>query len=531
MLPIHAAVMYTGEVLFWAPDLERHPEHSTTSAAAWPHLNDMTRVEVALFNPAGDEIRYPPMSNSRNLFCAGQCFLPDGRVFVAGGHAHPFNNPDRADRDIHTFDPGTFAWSRKRDMDVARWYPTCTALDDGRILIVSGYSDGVPPNPFTDSIVGLDFSTNSGVAFAPINAQYDLFNPTTEQLAVDSDRFWLKGYLPPIGEQALYPFVKLLPGGTLFAHNDRASTLFVPGGKSPLWRTRSPEIYTNVNTDVTRTYPGQGACVVLPLDNSPRCRILVVGGSEALPATIDYTNSATDTAEIFEFDATRPHTERQAGWRSTSKMNNRRFMSDAVLLPNGSVLILGGSAMGKADDNSQPVLQPEMFDPETESFTPMAMQSVPRQYHSVAVLLPSGRILSAGSSGSWPHAPAPLDLRHPDTVPQYKVEIFDPPYLLTGDPRPEIYVAPDSITYGATATLTLESDLPITSVMLMRPCAVTHSNDMEQRAMRLEFEMNSSSLLDFDTPQRATWMPPGWYMLFVVNSRGVPSRGHFLHLS
>lgn len=205
-------------------------------------------------------------------------------------------------------------------------------------------------------------------------------------------------------------------------------------------------------------------------------------------------------------------------------------MSDAVLLPDGNVFVLGGSAAGKADDNRDEVLEPEMFNSVDETWTTMPAQSVPRRYHSVAVCLPSGRVLSAGSTGSWPHAPWPFDDRHPGTYPEYRIETYSPGYLFRGA-RPVILTAPTTASYGQSVSVVLRSDSDASRATLLRPCAVTHTNDMEQRHLEIEIIQNQTSSLTVQMPPDGTWAPPGWYMLFVINSKGVPSVGHFVHLS
>jgi hypothetical protein len=204
-------------------------------------------------------------------------------------------------------------------------------------------------------------------------------------------------------------------------------------------------------------------------------------------------------------------------------------MSDGVLLPDQTVLLTGGSSIGKADDNNDPVLEPELFDARTEAWTSMAPMTVPRRYHAVAVLLPDGRVLSAGSSGSWPHAPWPLDDRHPPTIPERRVEIFSPPYLFRG-PRPQIAHAPKAVRYNATFGVVLAEHMRIESVALLRPCAVTHTNDMEQRHVELTIERQSGRTVTVHTPPDPTWAAPGWYMLFVLNGDDVPSVAHFMRL-
>jgi Galactose oxidase-like, Early set domain len=516
MTPIHAALMRTGEVLFWAPDLTRNPDHNPGSPNAWPYINDMERVSIAMFDPASGRSRSLPMNNPRNLFCAGQSFLPDGRLFVAGGHAFPGVLGRGADHDVHLFDSSAKEWDRLDDMPLARWYPTCTTLEDGKILIVSGFFNGVPPNPTTWPLGAL------------VNPFYDLFDPTTERLSAASGRVWM----PPLGEQTLYPFVKLLPGGTLFVHNKQISRLWVkdPAAQHPLGRTRTAHVYVNVASNNFRTYPGQGACVILPLSTSATTvRILVAGGGGETGNTIVHDTPATNTAEIFEFRTNRT-SQRQDGWRPIASMKNRRFMSDGVLLPDQSVLLSGGSGIGKADDNNNPVLEPELFNSRDETWRAVASQNVPRRYHSVALLLPDGRVLSAGSTANWPHPPWPLDDRHPPVIPERRLEVYEPPYLFRGT-RPSIGSAPASVKYGAAFSFELAKRMRIKTVALLRPAAVTHTNDMDQRHVELDIEGQSGRRITVRAPEDGTWAPPGWYMLFALNNDDVPSRAVFIRLS
>jgi hypothetical protein len=513
LVPIHAAVLKTGQVLFWSPDLTRNPDHSPGSPAAWPYINDMERVKMALFDPNEGLSRSLAMGHPRNLFCAGQCALPDGRILVAGGHAFPgFGHG--ADHDMHLFDPVGRTWARTQDMPLARWYPTCTTLETGDALIVSGFYNGVPPNPTTWPFGAL------------INPTYDLFGETTLRA---TQGLWMAQQ----GEQTLYPFVKLLPGGTLLVHNGTRTTLFVPDGNATatLGRTRSNLEYANVATKNLRTYPAQGACVLLPLDyQTAKARVLVAGGGGELDTRVVHDTEATSTAEVFDFDIKRPGGQRQDGWRAVQSMKHRRFMSDGVLLPDETVLVLGGSSMGKADDNNDPVLEPELFDSQAERWSPVASQSVPRRYHAVSVLLPDGRVLSAGSSGNWPHAPWPLDDRHPPVIPEYRVEIYSPGYLFRGE-RPVIDSAPEAVKYDHDFEFRLKKSMQLKSVAFLRPCSVTHTNDMDQRHLRLAIVQRHDRRVTVHTPPDGTWAPPGWYMLFALNEDGVPSVARFVQLA
>lgn len=521
MVPIHAALMKTGAVLFFSLDMTEGVNNDV--------FNDMDRAQSAVFDPRSGKATNVLWRNPRNVFCAGQCFLPDGRLLVVGGHAFPgVTLKGGADKEVHTFDPAKSEWTRLERMPTARWYPTCTALEDGRVLIVSGYSRGVPPN--VTAFIGFPPDAIERILpgiydKAPINGTYEVFDPQTDQRSAPGH------FLAP-NEQTLYPFVKLLPGGTLFVHSKHLSRLFFPDSSAgPLRKRDSGKVYKNSLSQNYRSYPGQGACVLLPLiSNEPRARVLIAGGADESKLYVDHEVQATNTAEVFGFNPALAPSQEQSGWKAIDSMKNRRFMSDAVLLPDLSVLVTGGSAWGRADDNHTPVLEPERLDTRTMTWSRLARQTVPRRYHSVALLLPDGRVLSAGSTGSFPHDGNPFYPRRPSTEPEFRVEVFSPPYLFRGQ-RPVITEAPTSIRYGQTISVAFSRADYLNSIVLIRPGAVTHTNDMDQRCLRLWVEKQSPGNVTVRAPIDGTWAPPGWYMLFVSNLNDVPSIAHFVHLT
>ena len=514
MVPIHAALVSTGKVLFFSGDEDAS------------RLNVIDTAKTGLWDPETKTFEPIQWAQPRNMFCAGQCQLPDGRILVAGGQAFPGLGTG-ADHDIHTFDPNSETWSRYGDMTRARWYPTCLSLPDGRALIVSGYCAGVFPNPIAE------------LSGQPVNEEWDRFDPTNNALdnSPASQRFFLAGI-------DLYPFLKLLPGGAIFVHYRDATRLFfpLPPGLSNLGyiaQSVFPPVYFT-NSSNTRTYPGQGACVLLPIPASTGpvpVRILVVGGGDEnatsvsgattwpLPGSV--ASIATNTAEIFEFDPALPLTVRQSGWRTTASMNQRRFMSDAVLLPDGTVLVVGGTAVGQADNNDVPVMEAELFDPISETWQQMSGQSVPRRYHSTALLLPDGSVLSVGSTTNWPAAP--WIFPQPVYEPEYRVQIFYPPYFFRG-PRPQIRLAPLVVGYAATFNVTVSAEDQVIDAMLIRPGAVTHTNDMEQRCIHLAIVDRGQDRITLRSPPDATIAPPGYYMLFILDARRLPSVGRFLRI-
>jgi hypothetical protein len=234
------------------------------------------------------------------------------------------------------------------------------------------------------------------------------------------------------------------------------------------------------------------------------------------------SGAATDrnpqTVESIDLTSPAPGTN----WATPAlTMNFARANVNAVLLPDGNIFIVGGQRAGKWNfTDPDPVLEGEIFDPVTETFTPTAPMQFPRQYHSVAVLLPDGRVLCAGG----------VDPTHPVERDQRQMEVFSPPYLDMG-PRPAIASAPASVSYGATITVDTPDAADIASVVLIRPNSVTHHTDAGHRLIRIPIAGTTASGIDVQLPATATIAPPGHYMLFLVNGMGVPSEAVFLHIS
>src|SRR5206468_8141724 len=292
-----------------------------------------------------------------NPDCAGHSFLPDGRLVVAGGTLS--FTPLTGTQLSYLFDPYAEQWTALPEMTNGRWYPTCVTLDDGKVVTFSGLSD-VPgtPNPDIES-------WNPG---APYNWQL-------------------------LGQRTLpyYPLLHLMPSGRVFM-----------AGPSPL--TETYDSAANSWTPIATTnFPGRyEACSVLlpPTFN----RVMLVGGYNG-------SGQPTSSAEIIDLADPAPR------WQLTAHMSFARMEHNAVLLPDGKVLVIGGRSDN--DSTPTPVLTPEIFDPAGRTWTSVAPHSVARRYHSTAVLLPDARVLAAG--GDY----------------QPSGEIYSPPYLFRG-PRPEI---------------------------------------------------------------------------------------------
>ena len=200
-------------------------------------------------------------------------------------------------------------------------------------------------------------------------------------------------------------------------------------------------------------------------------KVLVIGGGKrgAVP---------TNTAEILDLMSPVP------AWQYTSPMQNARRHANATLLPDGKVLVTGGSRSSENNVAAGAILPAELWDPATGAWTTMASLTNPRIYHSTAVLLPDGRVLTAGGS-----KPTGLSFG------LNNAQIYSPPYLFQGT-RPVIGAAPASVGYGTTFVVGTTDARSIAKVRLIKLSSVTHSFNMGQRIATLNFRPTEDGLRD-----------------------------------
>jgi hypothetical protein len=193
-------------------------------------------------------------------------------------------------------------------------------------------------------------------------------------------------------------------------------------------------------------------------------------------------------------------------------MNHGRTRLNAVILPDRTVFVSGGGSEGEA----RPVLESEIYDPQSGTWTVTATATVPRLYHSVALLLPDGRVATAGSNPD----------RGDDEL---RIEIYHPPYLFRGR-RPFIEEAPAAASYGGEFTLRTPNARDIRWVQLIRPMATTHSTDSQQRLLDLPFTVTALDELTVTVPDEPNLAPPGWWMLSIVDTKRRPSDAEWVRL-
>ncbi|MDQ3623642.1 MAG: DUF1929 domain-containing protein [Verrucomicrobiota bacterium] len=215
-------------------------------------------------------------------------------------------------------------------------------------------------------------------------------------------------------------------------------------------------------------------------------------------------------------------------WEKIASMTKARRHHNATLLPDGSVLVTGGTDGAGFNDLAKPVKLPELWTPATGQWTSMAEESVPRQYHSTAVLLPDATVLSGGGGEYRPdgqHQNHPNDSRR-------NAQIFSPPYLFKSTvqkPRPVITDIPGEVDYGQSFAVQVTAGVTIGMVSWLRLSSVTHAFNMNQRVNLLEFSGSGTTLM-VKAPASNKVCPPGHYMLFVLDAGKVPSVGRIIRI-
>jgi Domain of unknown function (DUF1929)/IPT/TIG domain/Glyoxal oxidase N-terminus len=465
--PIHVALLNNGKILVVAGSGNCPP--SQQGCPSGPPYGPGNNSGALLWDPVAE--KYTQFSVSWDMFCNAMVVLQDGTALIDGGTIQ--YDPFYGQPLVSIFNPATNTFSNAPSMADGRWYPTTTTLGDGRVMTFSGLNK-----------VG---GTNTSVEFYTIGSGWS--------------QEYQSGWTPP-----LYPRMHLLPDGNVFYSGPTTSSaLFNPS--TTAWTL---DVATT-NYSGTRTY---GTSVLLPLTpaNNYDPKITIMGGN----------SPATNTTELIDMGAQTPK------WVYGLNMSEARIEMNAVILADGRILAVGGSVDDEDTDNLS--LNADLFDlrnvnlntnpPYLGTVSSALANATERLYHSVALLLPDATVWLAGGN--------PERGTYNNTI-----EIYQPPYLFNSNgglaTRPSITGAPSSITYGNNFTLQTPNASSISSVSLVRNGSVTHAFGMDQRLVGLSFTAGSGSLT-ITAPPNSDIAPPGYYMLFILNSSGVPSLAQMVQL-
>jgi hypothetical protein len=453
-----------------------------------------------------------------DLVAINTVLLKDGRVLMWDGGAVVdcigSSSASVYDPVANTFTPVPIPYATQREDDI--FCSAQTLLADGRVLVVGGHDCDGP---------------EFGIAMT------SLFDPVTMT--------WTRG--PDMEYRRWYPTATTLSDGRVL----------ILGGSSlnTLDYVTTPEIYDPVTNTISELPRAQLAVPSYAfVYQNPDGRVIVAGSDEqkmptyALdiatqtwttvdPATIDagsgvmyrpgqfmkagssYLSAPADNGGSVPSGATTHVLDLAHGpttWQQTASMANARTHLNLTLLPDGNVLATGGSSDIGGLTPSRAAYPAELWSPETKTWTTMASMATPRMYHSTALLLPDGRVLVAGGGRLGP-----------DNF--LNAEIYSPTYLFKGS-RPSISSSPGTLRYGSAFFVGTSDAAGIASVALLRNGSVTHSDNMNQRYVPLTFQQTSGGLA-VQAPADANTAPPGDYMLFIVDTNGVPCVAPFVRFA
>jgi hypothetical protein len=282
-------------------------------------------------------------------------------------------------------------------------------------------------------------------------------------------------------------------------------------------------IYTPAGNRGTDPYSVNGAAVMY----APG-KILKIGGAQAYTNNSDVNLTgvnATNSAYLIDISQDYANPAAMPTVTQLAPMNFPRAYANAVVLPDGEVFVVGGQTQPLEFTDVDAVMTPEIWNPATMQFTELAAMPTPRDYHSTALLMPDGRIW-VGGGGDLDNIDF-LSGNHPD------FEIYTPPYLYAPDGslavRPVITSAPASLTLGN--ALTVSGSANVTSFDLVRMGTATHTLDTDQRRVPLTIQSAANGTYTLAVPSDPGITVPGYWMLFALDAKGVPSVSAIIHIA
>ena len=455
LVPVAVANLPDGRLLTWS---SRFRESRFDAADGFTY----TEIYDPSVGPNGQAMGLRITDNNHNMFCPGINNLADGRILVAGGGSAPRTT---------IYDPQTENWISSDNMNVARAYQGNVTLANGEVFTIGGQWDGG-----SNGKIGEVWTPENGWKSLPGIPMEILFN--NKDLSGGHNR------------PADHAWVWGAPNGKVFhaGPSEDMHWLDINGNGS----------YTFARKRANDPYSISGTTVMYDIG-----KILKVGGA------INYGGGAPASEKSYIIDI-----NDENNVLVTSTANDIAFSRthhNSIVLPNGEVLIVGGLSTARTFFDGGSRFQAEIWNPETNSWRTVAGMQVPRNYHSVSILMMDGRVFSGGGGLC-----GGCSVNHEDA------EIYSPPYLFDANgnlaDRPEIS-APATAQYNQ--TFQVQSDDTIEAFSFIRMSSATHSVNNEQRRVPVSFSRNGNTY-SLNMPG-ANVMPPGYYMLFAMNQNGVPS--------
>jgi cell division septation protein DedD len=426
---------------------------------------------ATVWDPADDSFTDIPVPY--DMFCTGHVTLPDGKVLLSGGtEAFPEEdqgpNTFKGSKKSYYFDPEDDAFHPTSDMAGAHWYPTLTKLGNGDLWAAGGLDEKAEGTVLTEIF---DTSAMSWLPSWQVPQTWS---------------FW-----------GTYPHMYLLEDGMLFYAGGHTFGNGLPGTGASLYDWTTAQIW-DVPGLREKDMRDQAGSVILPPAQDQK--VMIVGGGNT-----DTNLPGINLVDIIDLSEPAPAYE-----PGPSLPGPGKAYVNVLNLFDRTVLAANGARYNRAGD----VYSAALYTPEDEAWMSIDPDPIGRNYHSSAILLPDGRVAIMGSN------PA-------DNSFEPRISVYSPPYLFRGE-RPVIADAPAAVGYGDSFALEVTGD--VVSASLTSPMSATHQTDTNARLVDVPL-VGSGAERTAQIPANPNLLPPGPYMLTVLDTDGVPSIAEWVWVS
>lgn len=433
-------------------------------------LFDAGELRAVVWTPDTNEFK--DITVPYDMFCAGHVTLPDGKVLIAGGtEAYPEEdqgpNTFKGSAKSYYFDPADDTFHPTSDMAGAHWYPSLTKLGNGDVWAAGGLDEKAEGTVLTEM-----FSSRT-MSWLPPNQVPQTWS------------FW-----------GTYPHMFLLDDGKMFYTGAHTFGNGLPGTGASVYDWTTASIWDVPGLREKDMRDQAGSVFVGPAQDQ---KLMIVGGGNT-----DGNVPAINLVDII--DLTKPQPAYVPG---PDLPGPGKAYVNLVNLPDRTVLAANGAQYNRTGNIDTAAI----YHPEENTWQPIAADPVGRNYHSTSILLPDGRVAIMGTNP----ADNSFDLR---------ISLYSPPYLHRGE-RPTV-TAPARATYGQTVEFEVSGD--VRSASLISPLSATHQTDTNARLVDVPLAGSGSERVA-QVPDNPNLLPPGPYMLTVLDADGVPSVAEWMWIS
>ena len=455
-IAIHSILLPDGRVLtFGTPEDGSNPREPDIKALMYNVWDPKTGEHTTLTN-----------LTETDLFCSASVIVPEtGEVLIVGGDSRPLGVGNRGVNDANLFDPDDYSLSPtpSGEMEFGRWYPSALTLANGKVLVLGGIPIDAP-----------GFLGGGGIAtpeiYTPGEGFKSLYDGAIQEFA-DTNGWWYpRAWLGSDG--------KVLVVGTHTGTNEMLYKLDASGNGEL-------ELYGDLGINIGQATAAisYGPDKAFFIDNS--------GGLW----TLDFSGPAPVSQKVGDLGAGRPH-------------------ASMDIMADGTILITGGGNNESADLNTHERMA-VMVDPATWTVTNLEEEALSRLYHSTSLLLPDGTVISMGGGAPGPFVQTNAEIYRPEYLfdengqPAERIKIID---------------SPEDVAQMTSFTITVDDASAVERITLLKHGSSTHSFNMGAGFIEGDFTVDlASNTITITPPPNPNVFMPGSWMVFALDANGTPS--------